>query len=95
MNTYTDMELLGDIWHLVCFSTWFIEFLEGVLREAVLAGDESALSIQGTVPLLTRLRRLTKVVRRDSIKLLLERGSLCPPHSPLQPRPNPVDLGLH
>ncbi|KAH9935022.1 uncharacterized protein B0H18DRAFT_1207647 [Fomitopsis serialis] len=36
---------LGDIWHLVCFSTWFIEFLEGLLRECVLAGDESSLAM--------------------------------------------------
>ncbi|KZT70141.1 hypothetical protein DAEQUDRAFT_810869 [Daedalea quercina L-15889] len=41
---------LSDIWHLVCFSTWFVEFLEGVLREAVLAGDESSLGMTGAQP---------------------------------------------
>ncbi|EPS98539.1 hypothetical protein FOMPIDRAFT_143657 [Fomitopsis schrenkii] len=53
---------LGDIWHLVCFSNWFIEFLEGVLREAVLAGDESALSMKGTVLALARVPSLSAAV---------------------------------
>lgn len=44
---FVDAELTGDIWNLVCFSTWFIEFLEGVLREAILAASESAASVNG------------------------------------------------
>ncbi|TFY63286.1 hypothetical protein EVJ58_g3346 [Rhodofomes roseus] len=41
---------LGDIWHLVCLSTWFIEFVEGVLRECVLAGDLSSFAANGGRP---------------------------------------------
>ena len=41
-GVFANTELIGDIWHLVCFSTWFIEFLEGVLREAILAAGECA-----------------------------------------------------